>query len=361
LITAASRLRVEVGLGVCPLPGENACGDACETFAWSRGVLVAIADGLGHGPQAAAAAHIFMTVARECAESPLDELFARAHRALLKSRGVVAAVARFDEASRELTLAGLGNIGAVFARAEPRSVERPVLVPGVLGSSYRQVRPQPLRFGAGDLLMLHTDGVRARLEAESWRGLSAQSAVDCVLRTHTRRSDDAGCIVARCVLDARSLQPGPTPDQGESSRAREIPVADRSDADCAAQEARRFAEAVGLCARAQWEVSIATSELATNIAKHAGRGVIRLDYEPGPLAALVLEARDSGRGIADVEAALRDGYSQGGLRSERPYTPGQGLGVGLGSVRRLMDRVDVESDDERGTRIVARKRVNPAP
>jgi serine/threonine-protein kinase RsbT len=159
-----------------------------------------------------------------------------------------------------------------------------------------------------------------------------------------------------------SLSPGllssmQTPDR----EAREIPVASRSDADCAAQEARRFAEAVGLNARAQWEVSIATSELATNIAKHAGKGMIRLEFEPGPLAALVLEAVDSGRGIADVQAALADGYSEGGLRSERPYTPGQGLGVGLGSVRRLMDQVEVESDGQRGTRIVARKRFNSAP
>jgi serine/threonine-protein kinase RsbT len=205
-----------------------------------------------------------------------------------------------------------------------------------------------------DLLVMHSDGVRARLEAESFRGLSAQEAVDSVLRSHARRGDDAGCLIARAVpaldtLVARRL-PSLRPQQHAGL---EIPIRTRSDADCAAQEARLFAEAAGLSARAQWEVSIATSELATNIAKHAGQGTILLRLEP---EALVVEARDRGAGIADVAAALVDGYSEGGLRSERPRTPGEGLGVGLGSVQRMMDGVQVESDGARGTRIVASKR-----
>jgi serine/threonine-protein kinase RsbT len=257
-----------------------------------------------------------------------------------------------------VSVAGLAKIAVMVVRAAPRRVERPVLVPGVLGSSYRAVRPQVLPFAVGDLALLHTDGVRARLEPDSWSGLSAQSTVDSVLNAHARRGDDAGCIVARGVVARQASTPSPSL-RPLAAAQREIPVQSRSDADCAAQEARRFAETVGLGARAQWEVSIATSELATNIAKHAGRGLIRLGLEPGPEAVLVVEAIDSGGGIADVGAALTDGYSEGGLRSERPRTLGEGLGVGLGSVRRMMDQVHVQTHGAHGTRVIAKKRLSP--
>ncbi len=40
---------------------------------------------------------------------------------------------------------------------------------------------------------------------------------------------------------------------------------------------------------------------------------------------------------------------------DRPRGEGRGLGVGLGSVQRMMDEVHVQSDERHGTRIVARK------
>jgi serine/threonine-protein kinase RsbT len=51
---------------------------------------------------------------------------------------------------------------------------------------------------------------------------------------------------------------------------------------------------------------------------------------------------DRGPGIADVEQALRDGY-----------TTGHGLGLGLGGARRLMSALDISSRPGEGTTIVA--------
>lgn len=68
-----------------------------------------------------------------------------------------------------------------------------------------------------------------------------------------------------------------------------------------------------------------------------------------------LRAIDQGPGIPDLSTAEEDGVSRG--RRHTPYTPiRDSLGSGLGSVRRLMDEVEVQTRD-RGTTVVARKRL----
>jgi serine/threonine-protein kinase RsbT len=49
---------------------------------------------------------------------------------------------------------------------------------------------------------------------------------------------------------------------------------------------------------------------------------------------------DDGPGIADVETALRDGYTTGG-----------GLGLGLGGSKRLVDEFDIDSRAGEGTAV----------
>ena len=62
----------------------------------------------------------------------------------------------------------------------------------------------------------------------------------------------------------------------------------------------------------------------------------------GVRAGVRLTFEDQGPGIADVQQALRDGY-----------TTGNGLGLGLGGARRLMSELDISSRPGEGTTIVA--------
>lgn len=352
--SAGGRVRVVIAADATPMAGQASCGDVCEAFSWSHGVAVAIADGLGHGPSAAGASKAFCTCVLEMIEEPLGAMFARAQQALLKTRGAVAAVARFDEQRAEVEIAGLGNIGVMLLRqGEPRP-EHPIIPTGVLGTTFRAVRPSTHSFQLGDLLVMHTDGVKSRFDVDSVRLLSPRAAVQQILTSYGKGHDDSACVVARAERALLSALPPPVaPPQGAT---RTIPILVRSDVECAATEVRRFAQEAGLPPRAQWEISIATSELATNIVKHAGRGEIRFSLETEPARALVVEAIDQGRGIPDVAAAVVDGFSEGALRTpDRVRAPGQGLGVGLGSVRRMMDGVEIKTGSA-GTRIVARKR-----
>ena len=339
---------VHVALGMCvrPLAGEQVSGDACVEVPWSRGVMVALADGLGHGERAAIAANAFVECVAAGAELALEEMFARAHRALLKTRGAVATVARFDEARGQVEIAAIGNVAAQLARGGGRRSEHTVAMPGVLGSAYRAVRPQTFAFEVGDLLLMCSDGVRARFDLELVRALDVKAAAESIVRTNGKGTDDAACAVARGMPDPvgrnRSLAPDRAPEEGE----RVVPIRMRGDAECAAHEARTFAKRAGLGARAGWEVSIAASELATNMLKFAGAGEVRLRHVHVPREAIVVEAVDRGHGIANVRAAVVDGFSG---------RPSDGLGVGLGSVHRMMDHVDIQTDVRTGTRIVASK------
>ena len=114
-------------------------------------------------------------------------------------------------------------------------------------------------------------------------------------------------------------------------------------------EARRagkaLAETMGMDAEAREEIALVINELGTNLVKHSHGGRLILT----PLATdkrvgLQIETVDDGPGIADVERVITDGVSTTGS-----------LGVGLGTVNRLMDELNITSERGRGTRVVCRK------
>jgi serine/threonine-protein kinase RsbT len=85
------------------------------------------------------------------------------------------------------------------------------------------------------------------------------------------------------------------------------------------------------------------SELASNILKYAGHGVIHVEplLQDGR-SGVRIRAIDQGPGIADVEACMRDGFSTGGT-----------LGLGLPAVRRIMDSVRIHCPEGGGTQVEA--------
>ena len=100
----------------------------------------------------------------------------------------------------------------------------------------------------------------------------------------------------------------------------------------------------GLSPDAVGRLAIAVTELATNIIRHAGRGVMvlrALRSESSP--AVEVLALDNGPGIPDVRRAMRDGFSTSGTAGE-----------GLGGVQRLADMFEIYSQRGNGTALVAR-------
>jgi len=162
-----------------------------------------------------------------------------------------------------------------------------------------------------------------------------------------RRDADADRHLLDCPLCQRLS--GPLLDRSESSDD-EIHVPIRSDDDVLAvrRAARDLAARLGFPRTDVTVISTAVTEVAGNILRFAGSGVVLVECIDDPRRGLRIVARDTGPGIPDVEQALAEGYSSG-----------EGLGLGLPGVQQLMDEVTVVSES-RGTTVTMTKWC-PAP
>ncbi len=107
------------------------------------------------------------------------------------------------------------------------------------------------------------------------------------------------------------------------------------------QVVREWSVTAGFSLVDQTKIVTAASELARNTVQYGGGGTMRLEFlNDGPRRGLRLVFEDQGPGIADIEQALRDGYTSGG-----------GLGLGLGGARRLANEFEIDSKPGEGTRI----------
>lgn len=188
-----------------PLAGQPVSGDLHLVAPFPGGVLLAVVDGLGHGPAAAAAAQVAVEVLAKHAELPVSELLQRCQAALGRLRGVVMSLASLETAAHTLTWVGVGNVEAALLRSLPGGGilrERLLLWGGIVGQSLGSLRPASLRLARADVLVLATDGIDsdfldvAFLEGVH-SGRSAQELADGVLRRHALPKDDALVLVAR--------------------------------------------------------------------------------------------------------------------------------------------------------------------
>ncbi len=133
-----------------------------------------------------------------------------------------------------------------------------------------------------------------------------------------------------------------------------VPVLSEASASEARLTAREHASRLGFEAQATGELVIVASELCFNIARHAGRGEMRLSRvdDPERGVGLELSAWDEGPRIADFDQMLQDGWSDGALLDPVQRLRARGIGAGLGAVRRLTDEVRYE-ELERGKAIRA--------
>ena len=127
--------------------------------------------------------------------------------------------------------------------------------------------------------------------------------------------------------------------------ARTLPIRAESDVTAARQAVRSAAIALGFSLVDQTKIVTAASELARNALVHGGGG--RMTLEPaadGFRRGLRLIFEDEGPGIPDLNLALKDGF-----------TTGNGMGLGLGGARRLVNDFDIRTAPGQGTRVTVTK------
>ena len=108
------------------------------------------------------------------------------------------------------------------------------------------------------------------------------------------------------------------------------------------QDVRRRAIELGFSLVDQTKFVTAASELARNAIQHGGGGRVVVEIvSDGTRRGLRLAFEDQGPGIADIQLAMKDGYSTAG-----------GLGLGLSGAKRLSNEFAISSTPGGGTRVV---------
>ncbi len=102
-------------------------------------------------------------------------------------------------------------------------------------------------------------------------------------------------------------------------------------------------KALGIPSDIVRRASIAMYEGEMNMVIHANGGRIEALITP---EAIEMRLTDSGPGIADIELAMREGYS---TASDAVRNLGFGAGMGLPNMKRFTDEMDIRSSPGRGT------------
>lgn len=109
----------------------------------------------------------------------------------------------------------------------------------------------------------------------------------------------------------------------------------------ARQKVRQWATELRFTLVDQTKLITAASELARNALEHGKGGAMSIEIvSNNGKSGLRLIFEDQGPGIADLEQALKDGF-----------TSGSGMGLGLGGSKRLVNDFSIESQVGKGTKV----------
>ena len=187
----------DVGLVCLPKRGETACGDACDVIETGNGrTVVVIADGLGHGLQAAEASRRAIDVFQEHAADGGPRLIEWLHAALRPTRGAAVSVADISRGTGELRFTGVGN---VTGRLVSDGVERGLVTQnGTVGAEVRRVQEFVYPWTPATLLLMHSDGLGTQYRLAQYPGLAARhpSLIAGVLYRDFRRERDDVTVLA---------------------------------------------------------------------------------------------------------------------------------------------------------------------
>lgn len=127
----------------------------------------------------------------------------------------------------------------------------------------------------------------------------------------------------------------------QTTKTDTIPVRTSADVVSVRHLVRRYAVELAFTIVEQTKIVTAASELGRNMIDYGGGGTLVVEsLDDGIRKGLRLTFEDQGPGIADIQAALRDGFTTGG-----------GMGLGLGGARRLSNEFDLHSAPGQGTRV----------
>ena len=187
---------LEMGVICLPKSGETVSGDSWTEVSDKGRHGLLVADGLGHGPDAARASLAAVRVLEERPDAEPADTIQSCHRRLAPTRGAAVAVAKIS--SNKVGFAGVGNVAC---RIESGAVSRQLVSHnGTLGHMMRRVQQFDLPLPAGALLIFYSDGLATHWQLADYPGLAGRHPgviAGVLYRDHERGRDDVTVLVVR--------------------------------------------------------------------------------------------------------------------------------------------------------------------
>lgn len=181
------------------LPGETECGDCHVVEQTASGWLLAVADGLGHGPEAAYAGKTFQNVLVRHKDETPEKLIRLSHDALKNTRGIACTIVTIDSQQNLLSWISVGNVEGIVRRCNPAasSIEYVTMRGGIVGYRLPELQTSYLRLTECDILALATDGINSDFTSTVSSVHPPDVLAARILDHYAKPADDALILIAR--------------------------------------------------------------------------------------------------------------------------------------------------------------------
>jgi len=189
---------LQFGAVCLPAPGETECGDGWSLVMQGERARVLVADGLGHGPEAAKASGAACATFESSPWEPLANQMALIHAELKTTRGAAVCLAELDGQADSLRYTGAGNIvGRMLSGICDKSL---LTQHGTAGLQIRRPEETTAEWAQHGLIVLHSDGIETRWDGAKLLPLLGRDptlVAALLVRQHSRHRDDATVVVLR--------------------------------------------------------------------------------------------------------------------------------------------------------------------
>jgi anti-sigma regulatory factor (Ser/Thr protein kinase) len=192
--------RSEVAILGRALEHESVSGDDACFVRRGDEVVLALADGLGHGPLAREASSRAMAVVEQRPGLSPERVLEECEESLSGTRGAVMVAARWEGRSRRLEQAAIGDVTlqAVWPR-ESRHFNRRRGIVG-LKQAHRSVVGESAVLGPGAMVLAYSDGLKSGIDLSGSLELLREHPLvvaEHLLTHYARPTDDALVLVLR--------------------------------------------------------------------------------------------------------------------------------------------------------------------
>jgi len=110
-------------------------------------------------------------------------------------------------------------------------------------------------------------------------------------------------------------------------------------------EVKKMLKKIGIPDDVRRRAAIATYESEVNIISYAIEGTVKLEVTRDRI---LIDIRDTGPGISNIEQAMEQGYS---TANDRIREMGFGAGMGLFNIKNCSDTFEISSEEGKGTHL----------